>query len=60
MITDGMTDEQLKAYYAQKSISREVQIVINPSVGAVGRMVNNFTDKQRQDVDNASKLLDSL
>lgn len=55
--TDDMTDEQKQAYFAQKTISREVQIVIEPRSGNVGGKVNDFTDKGREEVKQADDLL---
>ena len=56
--TDGMTDEQKKAYYAQKTISRDIPIVINPQSGMIGREVNDFTSGEKSDVKQASDLLE--
>ncbi len=56
--TDGMSDEQKQAYFSQKTISREIPIVINPLSGMVGNKVNDFTDKQRKEVSDASNYLE--
>jgi hypothetical protein len=58
--TDGMTDEQKQAYFAQKTITREVGIVIEPRTGMIGGKVNDFTNKQRAEVNQANDYLESL
>lgn len=55
--TDGMSDEQKIAYFSKKTITREIPIIINPLSGMVGNKVNDFTDKQRKDVEQADGLL---
>lgn len=55
--TDGMTDEQKQAYFSQKTISREVQIVVEPRMGMIGGKVNDFTKQGREEVKQANDLL---
>ena len=56
--TDGMTDEQKEAYFSQKTIKREVGIVIEPLTGMIGGKVNDFTKQQKADVKQASDYLE--
>ena len=58
-ITDLMTDKEKEAYFAQKTISREIDpsVVLGAVTGQVGREVNDFTPDQKADVRKADDLL---
>ena len=56
--TDGMTDKQKEAYFSQKTIKREVSIIIDPRTGNVGGNVNDFSKQEKADVNKASSYLE--
>jgi len=55
--TDGMSDKDKEAYFSRKTISREIDIPIEPRMGMVGGKVDDFTPDQKSDVRKADDLL---